>query len=112
VLALFVAGAPAALTACELMCASAGAESHATGHSCHEAQSPGTTSVGGGAHRCGHGDALPVSSAKLAPQEAPVPDLAPITLAAYYLAGAAPLRPFSSAASPLDHPKLITQLRI
>lgn len=66
-LALMVASAPAALTACELMCAAADTGREASTHSCHSQPSgaPISVSIVSGVHVCGHGDALPAAPGKM-----------------------------------------------
>jgi len=82
VLALGVTGAPASLTACEILCASrANHESHGDGggprHSCHATQPTDTArSLTGGVHVCGHGDSLPEAPGMTVPNTAPGPAVA------------------------------------
>lgn len=109
VLALLVAGAPAALTACELLCASHDVQ---PAHACHESQPAGTTSVTGGLDVCGHGDVLPEAAGALTPQSPPVSTLAVIVLPQPAHTQRVPLSVLAVAPFRSDPLTLKTQLRI
>lgn len=113
-LALFVASAPAALTACELMCAAADAGREALTHSCHSQQSRAPISIASGGHVCGHGDALPAAPGKMTGHGASGPATAftsPLFLFDFDAAGIQHRSPRVTA-SPPGPPKAATPLRI
>ena len=111
-LALFVASAPAALTACELMCAAADASHETPTHSCHS-QQPGTPiSIASAVHVCGHGDALPPAPGKMTAHG--VPNAAAAIAAPLFLSDAARMKNRSPhvTSSPPGPPTGAGQLRI
>ena len=115
VLALVVASAPSALTACELVCAAHDDGGGVPAHTCHSSESDDTTSttrITSGVHVCGHGDELPAASGKLMPEGAPGPAIAaaasPFLLAGNGVSG----RSRAVTSSPPSPPKLATHLRI
>jgi len=117
VLALGITGAPASLTACEILCASrANHESHGDGagprHSCHATEPNDTAAaVTTGVHVCGHGEELPAAAAKIVPQAAPAPTDAIPALPSLLHTGVS--HRFHTVASPPPGPsKLLTPLRI
>jgi hypothetical protein len=61
-LMLVVAGAPAALTVCEIVCAARGSQSSSVAHSCHGTQPSYGAHIDAGAQLCGHEDALPTAA--------------------------------------------------
>ena len=113
VLALFVAGAPSALMACEVLCAATGAQSpQAGGHSCHETQPQDAPSVGGGGHICGHTDGLPLASRGLTSVSPPAPAMLAALPMRIDVSTTAPVRLSAAASSPPHCLTLTTQLRI
>jgi hypothetical protein len=113
-LALMVASAPAALAACELLCAAADSGREAPTHSCHSPRPGDQISIAGGAHVCGHGDALPVAPGKMTAQGASGAATAvtsPLFLFDFDAAGIQHRSP-RVAASPPGPPKAATHLRI
>lgn len=62
-LALVVAGAPAALTACEIVCAAHDSHSEAAAHSCHRTQPSDGPLIDAGVQVCGHDEELPDAAA-------------------------------------------------
>jgi hypothetical protein len=70
VLATIVIAAPAALTLCEMRCATAAAQTDSDGseHSCHSAAvSHDGPSLTAGTHICGHADVMPIAGKLLIP---------------------------------------------
>src|SRR5688500_4923815 len=67
IIAVIVAAAPSALTACELMCAQQAAAPSAPAHTCHDTPpaDEGGPVVSAAPHACGHVSELPSASAKL-----------------------------------------------
>jgi hypothetical protein len=60
-----VAGAPAALTACQIACAAHDSHRSADAwrpHSCHGTQPADGPAIGAGAHICGHDEELPAAA--------------------------------------------------
>jgi hypothetical protein len=110
-LALVVTGAPAALTACEIVCAARDSRSLPGGsaaHSCHRTQPPDGPGIGTGAQNCGHDEELPAAAAQAAPPSAPaVAVLTSTPLPS--MEGA--FHPAQVVSSP-GHPRLPTPLRI
>jgi hypothetical protein len=113
-LALLVASAPAALTACELMCAAADAGREAPTDSCHSHQSRAPISIASGGHVCGHGDALPVAPGKMTAHGASGPATAVTSRLSLFDFDAAGIQHRSPrvAASPPGPPTAATHLRI
>jgi hypothetical protein len=112
VLAVSVASAPAALTACELMCAAADASHETRTHSCHSQQPGAPISIASGVHVCGHGDALPPASGKVTAHGAP--NAAVAIAAPLFLSDAAGMKNRSPrvTSSPPGPPTGAGQLRI
>ncbi len=71
-MAIVVGAAPAALTACEIVCASVPVESAAapSAHSCHGTTHTEGLSMAAGTHACGHEEAMPPAG------KIPPPDVA------------------------------------
>ena len=69
VLAAIVIAAPAALTLCEMRCATAASQTdNGSEHSCHSAAaSHDGPSLSAGTHICGHVDAMPIAGKLLMP---------------------------------------------
>ena len=113
-LALMVASAPAALTACELMCAAADTGRETPTHSCHPQPSgaPVSISIGSGLHVCGHGDALPAAPGKVTAHGAPSPAIG--VTSPLFLFGAADIQHWSPRfpPSPPSPPNAAVPLRI
>lgn len=63
-LVLVVAGAPAALTACEIVCAARDSHAPAAAHSCHRTQPSDGPLIGAGVQVCGHDEGLPEAAAQ------------------------------------------------
>lgn len=112
VLAVFVASAPAALTACELTCAAADASHETPTHSCHSQRPDAPISIASGVHVCGHGDALPPAPGNMTAYGAP--NAAAAIAAPLFLADAARLqsRVPHVTSSPPGPPTGAGQLRI
>lgn len=109
VIALMVAGAPAALIACELLCAAPDGQ---PSHACENGQPAGTTSVTGAVHACGHDDALPEASGMVTPQSSPVAMVvAVMSPQPFHAQGAGPRLVVVASVLPAS-PTLKTQLRI
>ena len=111
-LAVVVTSAPAALTACELMCAAADTGREAPTHSCHSPQPGVPISIAGDVHVCGHGDALPAAPGKMTAQGAPSPAMAALAPLFLFHAAGVPGPSPRVKSSPPGPLKATTQLRI
>lgn len=86
VMAMVVGAAPAALTACEMTCASTLAESAATpGHACHGTPHEDRPSITTGSHVCGHEDEMPPAG-KVPPPDVAVSPCSSLPIAAREIA--------------------------
>ena len=74
-------GAPAALTACELVCAIADAApaGNSPSHSCHGTQPPEGPAFSAGVHACGHSSELPEAKTAASVTAAPGAAAAPVS---------------------------------
>jgi hypothetical protein len=110
-LVLVVAGAPAALTACEIVCAAHDSHSEAAAHSCHRTQPSDGPLIDVGVQVCGHDEELPDA----APAQVNPPTLLAVAVATSSILPmpAASLDGMHVVVSwPLGHLKRPTPLRI
>lgn len=110
-LALVVSGAPAALTACEIVCAVR--DTHAAdeaAHSCHGTQPSDAPGIDSGVRVCGHDEALPAAASQTAllVALAPAPQAPAIVVS---LDDVLPRVPVVASSAP-GHPRLPVPLRI
>lgn len=109
---LMVAGAPGALMACEIACASHDRQlSGAETHSCHEVQRSRAASVVSGVHICGHESEMP-EAAKTTPQVVHGPFLDAVLFTSVARIDGPLSRSDRLALFPPGSSKLLTPLRI
>jgi hypothetical protein len=114
-MALVVAGAPAMLTACELMCAvrssrPAADSSVSNAQACHGSRPSGGPVVDAGGQTCSHEKEFPAAASPVAP--VPVPAVIGLTASMLAWRGDALHRRHAVVASPPGHARLSIPLRV